>query len=127
MVGLGTVSTTQPNKSPARGGASREADSLVKLGFQLLANNSSQANQPGSEQSECTRLRNGSGDDRVATAQGHRSGKPALAGAKGNLCGRAIYSRPGVPSAGDSTGQDVIDGTVRPWTGHFGPGHWTTE
>ena len=61
------------------------------------------------------------------TAQGHRSGRPALAGAKGDLRGRAIYGRPGVPSAGDSTGHDVIDGTVRPRSGYFGPTHWTTE
>jgi hypothetical protein len=68
----------------------------------------------------------GLGSGTVA-AQGHRSGKPAHAGAKGNLCGRATYGRPGVPSAGDSTGHDVIDGTVRPRSGYFGPTHWTTE
>src|SRR4029077_5745170 len=102
--------STGCKQKPRAGRGFREAD-RVKSDFELSAHNSSQTNQPSSEQSESARLGNGD-DDGVAATQRHLSHKTVPASVNRNLYCGAIHGRPVVPGAADRTLHGVADGTA---------------
>src|SRR5258708_3064508 len=99
----------------------------MKLSFEFSPNNSSQTNQPSSEQTQSAGLGDGR-DDGVATGDRYRSGKAIFASVNREYHAEATNGLPSVPSAANVTGQGVVARSVSSTRGARGrPGNGASE